>query len=199
MTWIRTIPFDEATGKLKTLYQRITGPNSNVDNIMQIHSLRPHTMEGHLALYKYVLHHSSKTLPVWYLESLGVYVSLLNDCEYCAEHHYAGLKRLLGDDHRALGIHQALENNTPEDEFDGRELEGMRYTEALTLRPSELIEEYVKKLRAAGFDDGEILEINQVVSYFCYANRTVLGLGVTTQGDVLGLSPSSDDAGWAHR
>jgi uncharacterized protein YciW len=56
-------------------------------------------------------------------------------------------------------------------------------------------------MRAAGLDDGRILEVNQVVAYFAYANRTVQGLGVTTAGDVLGLSPAdSDDAGaWGHR
>ena len=47
MSWIKTIPFDEATGKLKQLYKRVTGPNNNVDNIMAVHSLRPHSMEGH--------------------------------------------------------------------------------------------------------------------------------------------------------
>ena len=48
-------------------------------------------------------------------------------------------------------------------------------------------------MRAAGMDDGQILEINQVVAYFAYANRTVLGLGVTTQGDVLGQSPGNSE------
>ena len=52
----------------------------------------------------------------------------------------------------------------------------------------------------AGWDDGEILEINQVASYFNYANRTALGLGVTTEGDVLGLSPidAEDPEDWHH-
>ena len=56
-------------------------------------------------------------------------------------------------------------------------------------------------MRTAGLDDGEILEVNQVVSYFAYVNRTVLGLGVTTEGDTLGLSPidSEDPANWQHR
>jgi uncharacterized protein YciW len=55
-------------------------------------------------------------------------------------------------------------------------------------------------MRAAGFDDGEILEINQVVAYFAYANRTVLGLGITTEGDVLGLSPGNAESpeDWSH-
>ena len=58
----------------------------------------------------------------------------------------------------------------------------------------------VDALRTAGLDDGEILEVNQVTSYFAYANRTVLGLGVDTQGDVLGLSPgdSGDPNNWSH-
>ncbi len=42
MTWITTIPYKEATGALKRLYERIKGPDDNVDNIMLAHSLRPH-------------------------------------------------------------------------------------------------------------------------------------------------------------
>jgi len=57
MTWIKTIPFAEAKGRLKRLYDRIKGPDDSVDNIMMAHSLRPNTMEGHMALYKNVLHH----------------------------------------------------------------------------------------------------------------------------------------------
>ena len=41
----------------------------------------------------------------------------------------------------------------------------------------------------AGADDGEILEANQVCAYFNYSNRLLNGLGVTTEGDTLGLSP----------
>ena len=55
MTWIRTIPFEEAEGKVKDLYERIKGPNNNVDNIMMAHSLRPHSMEGHMALYMFFI------------------------------------------------------------------------------------------------------------------------------------------------
>ena len=63
MSWIKIIPFEEATGKLKQLYKRVTGPNHNVDNIMAVHSLRPHSMEGHMHIYKYVLHHNGNTFP----------------------------------------------------------------------------------------------------------------------------------------
>ena len=50
--WIRHIPYEESDGKLRELYDRVKGPDNNVDNIMLAHSLRPHTMEGHMTLYK---------------------------------------------------------------------------------------------------------------------------------------------------
>ena len=52
MTWIATVAFEEAKGRLKTLYDRVKGPDNNVDNIMMAHSLRPHSMEGHMHIYK---------------------------------------------------------------------------------------------------------------------------------------------------
>ncbi len=200
MTWINTIPYHKAAGKLADLYHRIKGPDDNVDNIMLAHSLRPHTMEGHLALYKATLHHSGNSLPKSFLETLGLFVSIINRCNYCIDHHFQGLRRLLKDDERAEAIRVSLDAHRPQDAFDGRELAALAYANALTKSPSIIAEKHINGLRKAGFDDGEILEINQVVSYFAYANRTVLGLGVTTDGDVLGLSPSSTDTeDWSHR
>lgn len=201
MAWIKTIPFDAATGKLRELYRRVTGPGNNVDNIMMMHSLRPHTMEGHMAIYKYVLHHRDNEIPKWFLEALGVWVSSLNACSYCVEHHFAGMKRLLRDDARADALRAAIEAREIDAmPLDGREKAAMHYAERLTTAPQELTEEDVEQLRRAGWEDGEILEINQVSAYFAYANRTVLGLGCSTQGDIIGLSPNNNDDpdDWGH-
>ncbi|BBD41096.1 alkylhydroperoxidase (plasmid) [Aminobacter sp. Y103A] len=201
MPWIETVAYEDATGKLKMLYDRVKGPNDNVDNIMMMHSLRPHSMEGHMALYKYVLHHSGNTLPKWFLEVLGVWVSALNECNYCVAHHFAGLKRILGDDARAHAILAAIEaRDLDAAPLDAAEKQAMAYARQLTRDPSGLTENDVISLRAAGFSDGEILEINQVSAYFSYANRTVLGLGCSTKGDILGLSPnnSDDPDSWNH-
>jgi uncharacterized peroxidase-related enzyme len=200
VSWIKTVAYEQASGRLKKLYDRIKGPDDNVDNIMLAHSLRPHTMEGHMALYKYVIHHSSNTLEKAYLETVGVYVSILNDCDYCIEHHFSGLCRLLQDQDRADAIRSALENEEPAAVFAGKELAGLNYARVLTVDPTAIEAQDIDDLRAAGFDDGEILELNQVSAYFSYANRTVLGLGVNTDGDVLGLSPgdSDDPENWSH-
>ena len=201
MPWIKTIPFEAATGKLRQLYQRVTGPGNNVDNIMMMHSLRPHSMEGHMALYKNVLHHKDNQIPKWFLETLGVWVSSLNACTYCVEHHFAGLKRLLKDDARAEALRAAIEaRDIPATPLEAREQAALRYAERLTRIPQEMDAADVKALQLAGWDDGEILEINQVVAYFAYANRTVLGLGCSTEGDIIGLSPGNNDDpdDWGH-
>ena len=201
MTWIKTISYNDADDKLKQLYDRVKGPDNNVDNIMLAHSLRPHSMEGHMALYKYVLHHTRNTLPKVFLETIGVYVSSLNNCLYCVEHHFAGMSRLLADEARAAAIRNSLEARKPGDAFEGLELAALEYAAKLTTAADTVSENDIEVLRHAGLDDGEILEINQVTSYFCYANRTVLGLGVSTEGDVIGLSPgdSSDPDNWSHK
>tara|TARA_R110002072_G_scaffold11625_5_gene52229 strand:- start:5531 stop:6139 length:609 start_codon:yes stop_codon:yes gene_type:complete len=201
MPWIKTIPFEVATGKLRELYARVTGPGDNVDNIMMMHSLRPHTMEGHMAIYKYVLHHRDNTIPKWFLEVLGVWVSALNSCTYCVEHHFAGMKRLLRDDARADAIRTAIEaGQVAETPLDAAQQAAMVYARKLTVAPANMKEADVTDLHNAGWSDGEILEINQVVGYFAYANRTVLGLGCSTKGDVIGLSPgnSDDPEDWGH-
>ena len=201
MTWITTISYDEASGALKALYDRIKGPDNNVDNIMLAHSLRPHSMQGHMTLYKYVLHHPRNTLPKSYLETIGTYVSMLNRCPYCVEHHYAGLSRLLDDAERATAILAALETGDLATAFSGRELAGLQYAAKLIIAADTVQAADIQILREAGFDDGEILELNQVTAYFAYANRTVLGLGINTDGDIIGLSPgdNSDPDNWSHQ
>ena len=201
MAWIRTVAYENATGCLRKLYDRIKGPNNNVDNIMMLHSLRPHSMSAHMVIYKHVLHHSNNTVSKWFLEVLGVWVSALNSCAYCVDHHFAGLKRLLGDNPKADAIKAAIDKrDIASAPLANKEKLAMRYAEILTRTPAETNKTLIDKLRSAGFSDGEILEINQVVAYFGYANRTVLGLGGSIDGDVIGLSPnnSADSDDWSH-
>jgi uncharacterized peroxidase-related enzyme len=185
------IQFAESTGYLRSLYERIRGPNGQIDNVMKVHSLRPHTMEAHWVLYKSVMHHADNTLPGWFHECMAVYVGLCNDCAYSVAHHFAGLKRLLKNDARADAIYAALEARAPEREFAGKELALLRYVRKLTQAPQFLVQDDIRAAREAGADDGEILEANQVCAYFNYSNRLLNGLGVSSRGEVLGLSPAA--------
>lgn len=185
--WIRTIPPAEASGRLAELYERVKTPHGTVDQVMQAHSLRPNTMEGHLVLYRSVLHDADISLALWFLETVASYVSMTNDCDYSLTHHFANARRLMADEARADQVYQALAAGRPEAVFAGKELALLRYARKLTAQPGEMVEADVGTLRAAGADDGEILEVNQVVAYFNYSNRLLNGLGISTEGDVIGF------------
>jgi len=201
MAFIETIRPAQAQGKLAQIYQRVRGPGGQVDNVLQVHSLRPHSLEGHMALYKAVLHHPGNRLPAWFLESIGVLVSILNGCKYCERHHANGLRRLLAGSpgqYEAYAAQLSLE--PPAAPFTAAEIAALGYVRKLTLTPGQITQADIDALRARGLTDGEILEINQVAGYFAYANRTVSGLGVSIDGEVLGLSPqaSADPDDWNH-
>ena len=201
MTWIRTIPPEQADGKLADLYRRIAGNSGQVDQILQAHSLRPHSLQGHMALYKAVLHHTGNKVPKQTLELLGVWVSHLNGCDYCVDHHFAGMCKLVGSATTGQRMKEALFKREWKGEFSEAIIAMLKYAEALTSEPQTLPMRAVESMAQAGLSDGEILEVNQVVAYFNYANRTVLGLGVNSDGEVLGTSPnnSEDENDWGHR
>ena len=184
--WIRMIPLEQATGKLAEMYERVKTPHGTVDNVMRAHSLRPHTMEGHVVLYRSVLHNPDNTLPFWFLEVVASYVSMTNRCDYSLTHHWANARRLINDPPRAEAIHRALASAQPQQAFEGKELALLKYARKLTAAVGDMVKADFDALRAAGCDDGEILEVNQVVAYFNYSNRLLNGLGVTTEGDVIG-------------
>lgn len=188
MTWIRVIEPAAADGRLARLYQRSAG-GGQVDRILQAHSLRPHTLEGHMALYRSVLHHDRNTLSQPFAEAIGVLVSRINRCEYCVVHHEAGMRRALGDDALADAWISALDAGPRDEVFDTRQRAALAWVEKITTEPHACTEDHVERLRRAGWSDGEILEIDQVAAYFAYANRTVLALGVSPDGEKLGEHP----------
>jgi len=186
IAWIKTIGPEDADGTLEDAYKQAVTPHGTVDNVMQAHSLRPHTMLGHIALYRAVLNHPDNVLPEWFLEAVGSYTSLLNKCEYSLAHHAHNARTLLGGGEKGEAAITALREREPERAFSGKYLALLKYVEKLTLDVAGLSETDVRQLKQAGASDEEILETNQVCGYFNYVNRHLNGLGVTTSGDVIG-------------
>jgi len=54
----------------------------------------------------------------------------------------------------------------------------LEYAVKLTLEPWKMIQTDVQKLRDVGFEDADILDINQITGYFAFVNRLADGLGV---------------------
>lgn len=60
----------------------------------------------------------------------------------------------------------------------GLERAMLAYAAKLTLSPEKMQEEDLNAMRESRLSDKAILEINQIVGYFAYANRLASGLGV---------------------
>ena len=128
----------------------------------------------------------SDLLPEWFLEAVGTYTSILNGCAYSLAHHSRNARALLGGAEKGAEAIASLLDRDPERAFSGRYLALLRYVEKLTLDVANVAEADITLVRDAGASDGEILETNQVCGYFNYVNRHLNGLGVSTDGDVIG-------------
>jgi uncharacterized peroxidase-related enzyme len=190
--WIEMVPVEKAAGFLKEMYDKVCTPHGTVDNVMRAHSLRPHTMDGHVTLYRSVLHNPDNVLPFLFLEIVASYTSIVNSCDYSFTHHFENVRKLLKDQVRADAILDCLKAGEPELCFDGKELALLHYTAKLTATVGMMVKSDIDALHEAGCEDGEILEINQVCAYFNYSNRLLNGLGVTTKGDMIGYYKDED-------
>lgn len=191
--WIHMIDDDSADEELLDALSLARTPHGTVDNVMRVHSLRPNTMRGHVVLYRAALHDDANTIPMWLQETISSYVSILNDCPYSLANHWANARHLIGDDDRADAIEAALKAHKPDKVFEGAELAYMQYAEKLTRMPGAMTESDVTAMRDAGVDDGQILEANQIIGYFNYVNRCLNGLGVSTDGDIVGYYASDTE------
>ena len=185
-SWIKMLSDEMADAELKQALDEARTPHGTVDNVLRVHSLRPNTMKGHMALYKSCLHDDTNTLPEWLQETISSYVSILNSCEYSLLNHWKNAEFLIHNKEKSNKIYSSLKKRKPQDYFTGVELALMQYAEKLTLRPSDMKRADVDNLKTAGLDDGQILEANQIICYFNYVNRSINGLGVTNEGDIIG-------------
>lgn len=81
MAHIPYVPFEDASGLLAKLYERLRTPDGEVDHILRVHSLNPRSMEDHYRLYGHLMRGPSPLSRVQ-REMIAVTVSAANDCFY---------------------------------------------------------------------------------------------------------------------
>ena len=82
MSWIESVPDEEAQGELRILYDRARDPAAGVvDEVLRVHSLHPAGLSAHLGLYQAAMR-GTPGLPKVERELIAFVVSALNDCHY---------------------------------------------------------------------------------------------------------------------
>ena len=81
MTWIQTIASDEATGRLRKIYDAAVERAGRVFGIVRAMSLSPAVLDSSMTLYQRVMF-ARGGLERRQREMLAVVVSQVNDCHY---------------------------------------------------------------------------------------------------------------------
>ncbi len=184
MSYIQTIPYDQASGELKSIYDDLINKRGKLASVHMIQSLNPKSIIAHMDLYMNVMFGKSP-LRRYQREMLAVIVSNTNHCGYCIDHHGAALLHFWKDHDK---ISQLCRDYSQLD-LSEEDVALCNYAEKLS-EPTATsnYESDIDALRHSGLDDRTILDATLVIAYFNFVNRIVLGLGVEVETDVGGYN-----------
>lgn len=184
MAYIKTINYENSTDELKTVYNNLIKSRGKIAEIHKIHSLNPDVLVKHMELYMAIMFGKSP-LKRYQREMIGVVVSNSNKCDYCVNHHVEALLAYWKDEERAELILDPKRRKKAG--LTDAEILLCELADELTVNPSAISNVHIQKLKDAGISDRDILDATQVIAYFNFVNRLVLGLGVEfTEEEVKG-------------
>lgn len=179
MSKIKVIPHEEATGRLKEVYDDLVLKRGKLADVHTIQSLRPESIIKHMDLYMEIMFSRSE-LSRAEREMIAVIVPVNNDCEYCQIHHAEALNNYWKNDKKIANLKEDFNSV----DLNKREFKLCEYAKELTLNPGSSKDlDLTKPLRDSGIEDSGILDATLVIAYFNFVNRIVLGLGVNLEPD----------------
>lgn len=175
--WISTIHPDDATGELAQAYATQRDALGFVTPLTQLGSLYPDLVAQRLRLYA-VVNQTPTSIPDWARRAVALLTSTINRCPFCTAGHVAGLTEA-GYGELAQAIAADPDSARSGDAGVDALLD---YARVLTRTPAAVSEDDVETLRAAGWTDEDILDVNNLSAYYSYINRVASGLGLQAVG-----------------
>lgn len=174
MPHIQVINYEEATGRLRDIYDDIIEKRGKLADVHKIQSLRPESIVMHMDLYMEIMF-SKSDLSRADREMIAVVVSSENECSYCIRHHAEALGHYWKNPDKT----NALMADFYKAELNQRQLALCSFASKLTVEPGEFAEAHeTNRLKSVGFTDSAVLDATLVVAYFNFVNRIVLALGL---------------------
>jgi uncharacterized peroxidase-related enzyme len=173
--WIRTVPTEEATGRLKEAYDWQSKRLGRPTDFTLLGSLDPEIVHARLGLYRASERCPSALTPRQRCV-IGYVTSVINETPHCSSQ--IGLKL------RELGVSEEEMRALDEGRYEAlSSAEGAvaRYAAKLTKEPGAVAEPDLDDLRSNGLGDLEILDANNMCAHLNYVNRIANGLGLKTE------------------
>lgn len=171
--WIAVVDPEAATGLLAEQYRRQTDTIGRVTELTQAGSLYPELVKARLDFYA-VVDATPSRVPEHVRRAVALLTSVLNDCLFCT---VGNTERLIESGHADLA--DAIKEDPAE--FltgDAAADAAYAYTRIVVCAPGAVRPEDITALRAAGYDDLDILDLNNIAAYYSYINRVAAGLGL---------------------
>ena len=174
MAWIDTVSWTDAEGPLRDAYDWQAAALGAPAEFTMLGSLYPAIVEERLRLYRTVEHCPSQLTPIE-RQSAALVTSRLNGTDHCA----SGLRLKLESLGLATEVLDAIDADPANVDSGGGRFDAIcAYAAKLTVSPDAVVEDDLDPLREHGLSDLDILDLNNMVAYYAYINRVVMGLGL---------------------
>lgn len=174
--WIETVDPQDATGALRVAYDRQEAAIGEVAEFTQLSSLYADLTAVRLDLYR-VADACPSAIPEWVKHAIALTTSVLNATPHCASGLLDKMVSVGGEMSLGERIYASPRTAETGDEAVDALL---GYVRKVVLEPWSVTEEDLDVLRSHGWTDLDILDANNICSYYCYINRVANGLGLTT-------------------
>lgn len=160
MPRIQAVDPAQAVGKAKQLLDAVQAKLGLTPNMMKAMAQSPAVLEAYLNFSGAL---AQGGLDAQFREEIALTVAQANSCEYCLSAHttIGGLVKLTKEE--IAGARQAQEKQARRDA-------GLKFAQAIVVEKGEVSDEAVRRVRTAGYTDGEIAEIVANVAVNIFTN-----------------------------
>ena len=156
-----------------------------VPNVLAAYTAKPKKFRPFTKVYNQLMLDEQETqLSKLEREMIAVVVSSANRCYYCLVAHGQAVRELSNDPQ--LG--EMMVMNYKVAQVSKRQRAMLDYAWRLTKAPFEIDDSDRDALRQAGFNDGDIFDITDVVGFFNYTNRMAHGLDMMPNAEYHSMS-----------
>lgn len=175
--WIRTVPVEQADGRLREAYDRQSKRLGKPTEFTMLGSLDPEIVHARLELYR-ASERCPSALTVRQRAVIAYVTSMLNATPHCASQVRLKLREVGFTEEQIDAIDEQRYEELPQGEAAVA-----TYSRTLTQDPGGVDEGDIERLRIAGLGDLEILDANNMCAHLNYVNRIANGLGLRSEVD----------------
>jgi uncharacterized peroxidase-related enzyme len=181
MTFITTIPVNQASGEIKTMYQHLQGDNEFLPNYAKVFCYRPEVMESWAVLQKSI----RKTIDFQSYELVTLAAAAAMNNSYCSLAHG---KKLLdsGFNHQEL---KAIIEKDGEGVLSSRQQKMVRLARKVATSSSQITQQDIDDLKAEQVTDAEIFDIVASAAARCFFGKIADSLGALPDAVFRNLEP----------